>query len=242
MTVHPYQQGYNTKPALNKLEKSPFVKNKYLTKARQNAAKNQTVFFEHNINEEIYSPICKYIAKETEQDLKPFAELAYHLAEDVIVHRIQNNKDWMAAGHICFPSGWWPEEKIGKPLEEIHKPVPGMRLEQSYKLAETMVYHGPFYRYVWSIVFEDRINFHPSLSKKKFNPLVGNIYVKVETQHTIGFPEVQAALFILRQDLIYPGEIDYPSLYYACKNMTEKEKEYKDVTEELIEFLEKAYW
>jgi len=242
MRNHPYQKGYSVLPALNKLEESPFLKNKNLTRARQEATKTQNVFFEHDINEEIYSPICQYIAKETEQELKSFPELAYHLAEDVIIHRILDNRDWMAAGHICFPSGWWPEEKIGKPLSDIHKPIPGMRLKQSFKLAETMVYHGPFYRFVWSIIFEDRVNFHPSLPKKQFNPLVGSVYVKVEKQFTIGFPEIKAALFVLRQDLIFPGEIDYPSLYQACKNMTEEEKQYKGVTEELVEFLEKAYW
>lgn len=235
--IHPYRNGYSLKPALNKLEVSPFVKNKYLTKTRQRATKTQTVFFEHDINEEIYLPICKYIAQETKQDLKSFPELAYHLAEDVIIHRIQNNKDWMAAGHICLPSGWWPEEKIGKSLAEIHKPIPGMKLDQSYKLAETMINHGPFYRYVWSVVYEAQINCHPSLPKKEFS---GNVYVKVETQHTVGFPEIQAGLFVLRQDLLYPGEIDYPALFQACKNMTDAEKEYKGITEELIIFLEKA--
>lgn len=239
--MHVYRQGYSVLPALQKLEGSPFVENKYLTKARQEAAKNQKVFFEHDINDEIYIPICEYIARETNQENTSFEKLAFNLAEDVIIHRIKDNTDWMAAGHICFPSGWWPEDKIGKPLKEIHAPVPGMR-NNHFKLVETMIDSGPFLRYVWSVIFENRINFHPSIPKKEFNPLVGNVYVKVEEQMTIGFPEIKAALFVLRQNLIFPGEIDYPSLYQACKNMTDEQKIYKGVTDELIECLEKAYW
>jgi len=239
--MHVYQQGYSVLPALQKLEKSPFVKNKHLIQTRQAATENQKVFFEHDINEEIYAPICEYISKKTNQENKSFQDLAFNLAEDVIIHRIRNNQDWMAAGHICLPSGWLPEDKIGKPLKEIHDPVPGMR-NNHFQLVQTMINSGPFLRYVWSVIFEERVNFHPSLPKKEFNPLVSRIYVKVEEQMTIGFPEIQAGLFVLRQNLISPSEIDYPSLYQACKNMTSEQKKYKGITEELIEFLEKTYW
>lgn len=236
--MHVYRQGYSVLPALQKLNKSPFEKNRYLIRTRQEASKIQKVFFEHDISQEIYVPICEYISRETNQKNNSFQNLAYNLAEDVIIHRIQGDKDWLAAGHICLPSQWWPEEKIGKPLAEIHAPVPGMK-NNHFKLVETMINAGPFLRYVWSIIFEDRINFHPSIPKKEFDFASSAIYIKVEEQMTIGFPEIKAALFVLRQNLILPGEIDYPSLYKTCKNMTPEQKKYKNVTEELIQCLEK---
>lgn len=230
-----YQQ-YSVLPALQKLTQSPFVKNEKLVQIRQEAAKKQNVFFEHNISEEIYKPICEYIADQTSQPINTFQNLAQNLAEDVIIHRIENKKDWMCAGHICLPSGWWPEEKIGKPLKEIHSPIPGMK-DNHFKLVETIINSGPFLRYVWSVVFENKLNFHPSLPKKTFSP-DDLVYLKIEEQMTIGFPQIQAALFVLRQNILMPKEIDYPILYLSCKNMTEEQKEYKGISQELLDHLQ----
>lgn len=231
---HPYKNGYSTLPALKKLEGSPFLKDETLVKIRQEAAKTQKVFFEHDIDESVYAPICAYIAQESQQELKNFPEMAVNLAEDVIVHRMRGTQDWMAAGFICLPSGWWPEEKIGQPLSKIHEPIPGMKLDQSRKLVETMINHGPFYRFVWSVVFEEKVNFHPSVPKKKFD---GKVWVKIERQMTIGFPEIQSALFVLRQGLIQPEEIDYEGLYQACSNMNEAERIYKNISDDVLNYL-----
>lgn len=232
--MHVYKKGYSVLPGLNKFTGSPFVKNEKLVTARQSAAKTQKVFFEHDIDDAIYQPICRYIASESNQVYQSFPQLAWNLSEDVIIHRIADNKDWMAAGHICLPSGWNPEEKIGKPLEEIHKPVPGMR-NNHFKLVEAMVYSGPFLRYVWSVVFDDNVNHHPSIDKKKFNPILNSeIYVKVEEQITIGFPEIKAALFVLRQNILKSDEIDYSDLYEACVAMNDEQRKYKGVSDELI--------
>jgi hypothetical protein len=235
--LHVYKNGYSVLPALQKFVGCPFSGNKVLIQERKAAAKNQKVFFESDIDQATYDPICRYIANETNQSLNGFRHLAENLAEDVVIHRIKDGKDWMAAGHICMPSGWWPEEKIGRPLEEIHKPVPGMR-NNHFKLVEAMIHSGPFLRYVWSIVFENKYNYHPSLPKKKFNPvLLNSTFIKVEEQITVGFPEVNATLFILRQNLIQPEEIDYLGLYQACMNMDDAQKAYKEVTPELLEHL-----
>lgn len=234
MNNHPYIKGYSVLPNLNKFSGNPFVKNDYLIEQKRLALQNQKVFFEHEIDQSIYEPICNYIACTANLSLNTFDKLAVQLSEDVLIHRMSEKTDWLAACHVCFPSGWFPEEKIGKPLAEIHSPIPGMNLTNSFKLIQTIVNHGPFIRYVWSIVCEERINFHPSMPKSKFN---GTIFVKVEEQMTIGFPEIKSVLFILRQNLIYPNEIDYKSLYNACNGMTEEQKKYKNISCELFEFL-----
>lgn len=232
--MHVYKQGYSVLPGLTKFTGAPFVKNEKLLAERQKATKTQKVFFEHEIDDTIYEPICRYIASESNQAYQSFPRLALNLSEDVIIHRIKDHKDWMAAGHICLPSGWNPEEKIGKPLEEIHKPVPGMR-NNHFKLVEAMIHSGPFLRYVWSVVFDDSVNHHPSIPQKRFNPITNSdIYVKVEEQMTIGFPEIQAALFVLRQNILKPDEIDYASLYKACNSMNDEQKKYKGVSDELL--------
>jgi hypothetical protein len=235
--IHIYNSGYSVLPALKKLETSPFLNNEILIKERRLASEKQKVFFEHDIDQKIYDPICRYISNETNQKISSFDEMALNLAEDVIIHRIKDEKDWMAAGHICLPSGWLPEEKIGKPLEEIHKPVPGMK-NNHFKLVETMINKGPFLRYVWSVIFEERYNFHPRIPKKEFNAVSNNlIFIKVEEQMTIGFPQVNAALFVLRQNIIKPQDIDYKGLYMSCSKMNELERKYKGISEDFLIYL-----
>jgi len=129
----------------------------------------------------------------------------------------------MSSAHVCFPSSWYPEEKIGKSFYEIHSPVP-MNLKNSFKLVNAIIKGGIFERFVWSVVYENKYNFHPNLKHKKFNKEKPELFIKVERQVTVGFPEQNFCLFILRQYLIDQNEIDNKSLANSIKNMTEDQK------------------
>jgi hypothetical protein len=55
----------------------------------------------------------------------PLARASLLVQEDLILMR-RDERGWrLAAGSLCFPSSWSLEEKFGKPLQEIHAPVPG---------------------------------------------------------------------------------------------------------------------
>ncbi len=244
MKYTPYRDGYSVLPGLHKLDNLPiFEKDEqydYFMEEKKKACATQKVFLEHEINPAIYLKICNFIIAQVPW-LKPpftFESLALQLQEDLVIHRYGHEKDWLAACHICFPSHWLPEEKIGRSLSLIHAPVPGMRLENSLKMVQSVIHHGPYYRFVWSPIFEKQINFHPSIQRMKFNPEKPVVYVKVERQVMIGFPEEEAFLFVLRQHLIEPQEIDYPALYKACNAMDEAQQKYKGVTKSLIEHLQ----
>ena len=45
--------------------------------------------------------------------------------EDLILMRRDDSGWRLAAGSLCFPSSWSLLEKFGRPLQEIHAPVPG---------------------------------------------------------------------------------------------------------------------
>lgn len=55
----------------------------------------------------------------------PLHHASLLVQEDLILMRRSENGWRLAAGSLCFPSSWSLEEKFGKPLEEIHVPVPG---------------------------------------------------------------------------------------------------------------------
>ena len=242
---HPYKDGYSVLPALNKLEDPPFHVDRQLEwylEEKRKAQETQQVFGEHNISGEIYDAFAEFIQKHGPDHVQPpytLESVAMQVQEDIAIHRIKDGKDWLAAYHICLPSGWWPERSLGKPLEELHAPIPGMNLKNSYKLAETMVHHGPFYRFIWTPIYEYRINFHPSKPKKPFNPIVPTLYVKVERQITWGVPELGAAFFILREFIVEPS---IPDLWRACRDMNEAQRAYKGITQEFIDTMEKMLW
>ena len=244
MTAHPYLNGYNTLPALSKVTE-PYFEDVNRKDEKLKALESQNCLLEHNMTPEIYEAVCQFILQNhplqlTNHPLEApytFPNLALQIQEDLAIHRLQDGKDWLAATHICFPSNWWPEEKIGKTFQEIHEPVPGMNLKNSRKLVETSIFKGPFQRYVWGLVYEPASNGHPSIPKKSFSLEKPEFYVKVETQMMVGFPEQSCLLFILRQKLLSATEINQPALLSALKQMTPAQKEYKGITEELIAYL-----
>ncbi len=199
---------------------------------KQLAALSQDVHVEYNLNDSLRSAARMFLLNHHPVELEPVAALsgiAAQMQEDVIIHALDGEKDWMAYGHVSFPSGWRPEENIGRPLKQIHVPVPGMDLAKSQKLVETMIHHGPFERFVWSVVFDDRFNFHPQQPRSPFDLADPVVFVKLERQVTIGFPEQHGALFLLSQSLIGPSQIDRPALAKAINEMSNEELQYKDL-------------
>ncbi|RUV00276.1 DUF3445 domain-containing protein, partial [Mesorhizobium sp. M1A.F.Ca.IN.020.03.2.1] len=55
----------------------------------------------------------------------PLAHASLLVQEDLIIMRRGDNGWRLAAGSLCFPSSWSLQEKFGKPLQQIHAPVPG---------------------------------------------------------------------------------------------------------------------
>lgn len=55
----------------------------------------------------------------------PLAAASMLVQEDLILMRRDDNGWRLAAGSLCFPSSWSLLEKFGKPLQQIHAPVPG---------------------------------------------------------------------------------------------------------------------
>jgi hypothetical protein len=55
----------------------------------------------------------------------PLLTASLLVQEDLILMRSGESGWRLAAGSLCFPSSWSLREKFGRPLHEIHAPVPG---------------------------------------------------------------------------------------------------------------------
>ncbi|TWT52229.1 hypothetical protein KOR42_30970 [Thalassoglobus neptunius] len=236
---HPYRDGYSLLPKLRKISldevflASEGSGDRY-RREKQLAMEHQTYCVEEQLSPKLRDAVTSFLIEHHPRlkgRIGPLEQLVTEIEEDIVIHSLDAERDWMSFGHVCFPSGWRPEEKIGRPLAEIHEPIPGMDLSGSRRLVETMVHHGPFERFVWSVVFEDELNFHPDRKRCDFDSSSPVIFVKVERQVTVGFPDFGGALFGLHQSLIPFDQIERGPLVAALRSMSPEHLEYKGLSQ-----------
>ncbi len=160
-----------------------------------------------------------------------------------------SGRDRIAALHLCSPSHWGAEDKIGKDFRATHAPVPGMERTNAAaaSLVEAMVHRGPFVRFIWGVSADNRLNHHPepppgiTLEAWKgcaFDPSADGspFYLRVERQGVWGLPEVGAAVFTIRVSFIAGQEIrenavERDALRAALLSMSPESSVYKGVAE-----------
>jgi len=244
---HVYKDGYSTLPNLKKLKNNEVFEkdhseSEFIQQEKKEALLNQKYFFEHD-NDKYFYDICQnFILENYHFPIKStnYLDTIKEIDEDFIIHRIKDGKDFMSSAHVCFASHWLPEEKIGTNFDQIHAPVP-MNLKNSKKIVEAMIYNGTFERFVWSVIYEKRYNFHPRFKKINFDKNNPKVLIKVERQVSVAFPENDFCLFILRQYVIEEKYIDKKALSSAIINMTPEQKKYKDLEncQDLLDYLNK---
>lgn len=229
---HPYKDGYSTLPGLGKIGPGEVWErdqgeSRALMLEKDYTLASRRCYWEHECPGEMLEVVSSWV-----RDWHPwhpvgsFEDVGRSIPEDILVHRVSSGGDWLAAAHVCFPSGWLPEEKMGLTWEEIHRPVP-MDLSSSSRIVRAMVHSGPFERFVWSVVYDARYDFHPSRERSSFSP--GNPLVKVERQVTVPFPELGCCLFILRQYLV--RDYDREALARSIEGMDARQREYKGLVD-----------
>ncbi|MDX1935074.1 MAG: DUF3445 domain-containing protein [Capsulimonadales bacterium] len=144
----------------------------------------------------------------------PYAHLADALGCQVpedwaIVRHGPAGEDRILFLHLCAPSHWAAEEKIGKDFLRTHAPVPHIEKVSAAApgLIDTVLTRGPFQRVSWGIDFDDRLNAHPvpppgretvAALRARFDPEHSPVFLRVERQVLWGLPLVDAYLFTIR--------------------------------------------
>lgn len=141
--------------------------------------------------------------------------LACQVPEDVAVVRTSPaaaRGDWVAALHLCAPSHWSAETKIGRSFAAAHAPVPGMDKSRApgpaAALVDALVNRGPWVRFAWGLSANDRLNQHPE-PPPGADPAAWRdpmfdahadppFFLRVERQVLWGLPRVGAAVFTIR--------------------------------------------
>ena len=193
---------------------------------------NESVWVDEDLNvvQIIKSPDHKYSNKLGDK----YPEPAYKNLFDAVCSQIQEDvcilqDDQLVASHVCLPSWWSPEEKMGMSMKKMHADVPGMDKTNYECIWNACLHKGPYRRYNWTLTDTPILNQHPSNNiGKEFDK--ENLFLRIERQVLQGFPDVQGVLFLIRT---YVGDIktlekhQRVTLGDAVNKMTDDELEYK---------------
>lgn len=184
--------------------------------------------------------------------------LSLQVAEDVclLIRRTPEQHD-IGLLHLCSPSHWAAEDKIGRTFAEVHAPIPHIEKinKASLNMVEAMINKGPFVRFVWSFVTDTRLNHHPvapagfdavNWKGRSFNPDAETpFYLRIERQVVYGLPHIDSSFFGIGITFIEAQKIKADpnmnqQLLGALNSMSDESKAYKGVLHcfsELISYL-----
>ncbi len=105
------------------------------------------------------------LAEAAESGLAPLRVASLLVQEDLILMRKGEDGWRLAAGALCFPSSWSLREKFGRPMHEIHRPVPGFgpgtrNATLIARMFDSLKVDQPVERFNWSIQANDDM-YHP---------------------------------------------------------------------------------
>ncbi len=100
---------------------------------------------------------------------RPALEAAARLVQEDLVLMRRGSDGWrVAAAALCFPSAWRLADKFGRPMHEVHAPVPGFGAgtrpaELITRMFDNLRTGAAMLRWNWSL-FGDAVLFHPEPS------------------------------------------------------------------------------
>jgi hypothetical protein len=106
-------------------------------------------------------------------------------------------------GCLCFPSSWKLTDKIGKPIELIHAPVPGLNAiigAGIYKFLANLKPGAASLRHNWGLARSAEMNHHPDRNLPRLDAMVNEreVWLRVEHQALVALPDSGGILFGIR--------------------------------------------
>ena len=136
------------------------------------------------------------LAVESEQ---PLWNCSLWVADDLVLMEEIDGQYCLTAASLCCPSHWRLEEKFGRPLTEIHDPIPGFHRELTPRIDRFFKHlkpQHPVVRFNWSIQAYDSLSQRP---EDEQSIMAGqSLYYRCERQSLVRLPESNAIAFTIR--------------------------------------------
>jgi dimethylamine monooxygenase subunit A len=142
-----------------------------------------------------------------DETLPPLAIAAKLVQEDLVLMSASPEGWRLVAASLCFPSAWNLLEKFGRPLHQVHEPVPGFgtgtrNASVIDRMFDNLRPEQPVMRWNWSL-HEDGELHHPtshSGSESRFGngDIGGHVFLRVERQTLRKLPISGDIVFTVR--------------------------------------------
>jgi len=114
-----------------------------------------------------------------------------------------DNQIRLYGGCLCFPSSWRLSDKLGRPIEFIHGPVPGLNQSIGQGIHKFLVTLKPgiaSLRHNWGLSRSPELNHHPDRVLPRLDATVNadEVWLRVEHQALIALPKTGGILFGIR--------------------------------------------
>jgi dimethylamine monooxygenase subunit A len=141
------------------------------------------------------------------EHLSPLAQAGLLVQEDLVLMRYSPHGWRLVAASLCFPSAWNLHEKFGKPMHEIHQPVPGFgegtrNAGLIDRMFDNLRVEQPVIRWNWSLYGDDKL-YHPASDNQMKNrfgegKIEGRVFMRLERQTLRKLPRSGDILFTIR--------------------------------------------
>lgn len=130
----------------------------------------------------------------------------------MILRPDENDIFRLSAGVVCFPSGWALTDKIDRPLEEVHAPVPGLNETLGRQIQTFLLRLKPgavWLRDNWGLSADSALNHHPSLNLRPLtaSARLAETWLRYEEQLLVRLPDSHDVLFGIRVGRVRLPEI-----------------------------------
>ena len=142
-------------------------------------------------------------------------------------------------GCLCAPSSWRLDEKLGRPIEFIHDPVPGLNANIGAAINKFLAALKPgaaSLRHNWGLSRSPELNQHPDRKLPRLDGTISadEVWLRVEHQALIALPKSGGILFGIRV-VNYPlnevkaNQMASVRLCRALETMPEEMARYKNL-------------
>ena len=176
------------------------------------------------------------------------AEIGRRIEPDFLLLRADANGAFrLHAACVCFPSSWNLAEKMGRPLDEIHAPVPGLNPALARPISGFLAKLPPgisWLRANWGLSRSPELNQHPHRRLPRLDDTVraDEIFLRVEHQSLVALPRTAGVLFGIRIEVMPLDELRRDpgataGLVRALRTMPEPVAAYKGIAPARVHIL-----
>ena len=166
-------------------------------------------------------------------DNHPLICAALMVQEDLLILQPRGDQWVLTDGVLCFPSHWTLSQKLGRPLDMIHAPVPfyaGDLERRVQRLFDAMRVGRPLWRANWLIYPDAKLHYPRREYEEKRVDWSAQLYIRVERQSLVKLPETGAVIFSIKTDICPIGglsAVQRAGLVAAFDDLPPVQREYK---------------